>query len=279
MVFGIPASGSGANLREEGAVEALLSYCDEVGVDHVSVSPPMRDGRPDVNALIALRKRLDNAGLTVYAGGLFYAREGDFFDEAVRSEQRQQLIELIQCYGEAKVEPITLFCGLGPSQDTDDQKMRWKLAVDFLRALIDEAEAAKVRLAVHTLTNSVFNSYETVMQMFSDIPSDYLGVCYDVAIHTELDDDIPGNLKALKDKMPLTHLRTIGDVTPWRDFEIKDGKLQKAAPREKQVSFPVVMRALVEAEYDGILSLEHQTGPLAYARAVGYLKGVLEAVS
>ena|GEM_PF-2658487 len=279
MVFGIPASASGVNLREEEAVGALLSYCDEVGVDYVSISPPMRDGRPDAAALIELRERLNNVGLTAYAGGIFYAREGDFFDEAVRNEQRRQLIEVIRCYGEAEVEPITIFCGMEPSQNADEQEMRWKLATDFLRALVDEADTAKVRLAVHTLTNSVFNRYETVIRMFSDIPSDYLGVCYDVAIHTQLDDNVPANLRALKDKMPLIHLRTIGDVTPWRDFEIRDGKLQEAAPREKQVNFPSVMRALVEVKYDGILSLEHQTGPLAYARAVGYLKGVLEAVS
>lgn len=279
MIFGIPAQASGVNLGGEGSIEALLSYCDEVSVNHVAVGPPMRNGKPDAEAFIELKEQLNNAGLEVYAGGFFfYAREGDFFDEAVRNEERQQLIERIRCCGEAKVEPITLFCFLNTSQDVDDQKVRWKLATDFLRALVDEAEAAKVRLAVHTLTNSVFNNYETVMQMFSDIPSDYLGICYDVAIHTQLGDDVPGTLKDLKDKMPLTHMRTIGDVTPWRDFEIKDGILQKAAPIEKQVDFPSVMRALVEVKYDGIISFEHQTGPLAYARAVGYLKGILEAV-
>ena len=279
MIFGIPASASEINLREEGAVDSLLSYCDEVGVDHVSVAPPVRDNRPDTDALIKLRNQLSDAGLTVYAGGIFYAREGDFYDETVRNEQRRQLIELIRCYGKAGVEPITVFCRVDPSQNSDEQGMRWNLATEFLSALVDEAEAVKARLAVHTLGNSVFNRYETVMRMFSDIPSDFLGVCYDVAIHTQLEDDISGNIKALKEKMPLIHVRTIGDVTPWRDFEISDGKLQKAAPREIQVDFLSMMRTLVEIEYDGIVSLEHQRGAIAYARAVGYLKGVLEGVS
>ena len=279
MIFGIPVSASGVRLREEGAMEALLSYCDEVGVDHVAIGPPMRDGRPDTSALIELKKQLNSADLKVYGGGILYAQKPDFIEEAVRNEERRQFTELIQCYGEAKVDPITVFCRVKPTQDADEWKARWKLATDFLRVLVNEAEAAKVHLAMHTLTDSVFNRYETIMQMFSDIPSDYLGVCYDVEIHVELGDNIPDNLHSLRNKMPLIHLRTVGDVTPWRDFEVKDGKLQKAATRANQVNFPSVMRALVKMDYKGILGLEHQTGPIAYARAVGYLKGVLEAVS
>ena len=279
MIFGIPASASGVDLSKEGAIESLLSYCNEVGVDYVSIGPSMRDGKPDVKALLKLKEQISNVGLKVFGGGIFYAREGNFFDESVRNEQLQQVIDLIRCYGEAKVEPITIFCFVTPSQDADDQKKRWKLATDFLRSLVDEAESVKARLAIHTLTNSVFNNYETVMQMFSDVPSDYLGICYDVAIHTELKDDVPENIKALRAKMPLMHLRTIGDVTPWKDFEINDGKLQKAEKRAIQVNFPTVMHALVKSEYNGILALEHQPGPISYARAVGYLKGVLEIAS
>jgi len=83
-------------------------------------------------------------------------------------------------------------------------------------------------------------------------------------------------------KLPDTHLmynlRAIGDVTPMKTLEIKDGKLQEAMLRQKEVDFPAVMRTLLDINYDGILSLEHQRGPVAYARAVGYLKGLIEAV-
>ena len=34
MFFGIPASASEVDLTREGAINSLLSYCDEVGVDH-----------------------------------------------------------------------------------------------------------------------------------------------------------------------------------------------------------------------------------------------------
>jgi sugar phosphate isomerase/epimerase len=278
MIFGIPASACGVDMSKEGSIESLLSYCNEVGVNCVSINPPVLNGKPDVEALSKLKEQINNVGLKVFGGGIFYAREGNFFDESVRNEQGQQVIELIRCYGKAKVEPVTIFCFVEPSQDADEQKKRWKLATDFLRSLVDEAESVNARIAIHTLTNSVFNNYESVMQMFSDVPSDYLGVCYDVAIHTELKDDISMNIKALKNKMPLMHLRTIGDVTPWKDFEIKDGKLQKAEKLVIQVDFPAMMRALLESGYDGILALEHQPSAISYARAVGYLKGVLEVV-
>lgn len=276
MIFGIPASACEADLTKDGAIGSLLSYCDEVGVDHVSIGPSMKNGKPDVESLLWLKEQIDNVGLKTFGGGIFYAREGNFFEESVRNQQLQQAIELIRCYGKANVEPVTIFCFVAPSHDVDEQKVRWRLSIDFLRKLVDESESVKIRLAVHTLTNSVFNNYETVIRMFSDIPSKYLGVCYDVAIHTELNDDIPNNIKALE-KMPLMHLRTIGDVTPWRDFEVKDGILQKAEGRKVQVDFPSVMHALMESDYDGILALEHQPGAISYARAVGYLKGVLES--
>jgi len=271
MFFGIPASASGVDLEKEGAINSLLSYCDEIGVNYVSIGPSMKNGKPDADALTRLREQLNSVGLETFGGGIFYAREGDFFDESVRNQQLEQITELIRCYGKAKVEPITIFCFVAPGDET-----RWELSTEFLRRLVDEAESAKVHLAIHTLTNSVFNNYESVMRMFSDIPSDYLGVCYDVAIHTELKDNVPYNIKALKDKMPIMHLRTIGDVTPWRDFEVKDGKLQKAGKLENQVDFQSVMSALVGSGYNGILALEHQPGAISYARAVGYLKGVLE---
>jgi len=278
MIIGIPANASGANLGAEDGFQTLLSYCEEVGVRYVSIGPPMKDGHPDATKFTQIKERLTNAGIVCYGGGLFFAREGNFFDESVRESQRRQLVEMIECYGEAGVEPVTVFCGLAPGENVDEQGTRWKMATDFLRALVETAEKFKVRLAVHTLHNSVFNRYVTIEQMFKDIPSDYLGVCYDVAIHTGLDDDVLGNLQTLKDKMPLMHLRTIGDVTPMKTLEIKDGKLQEAKRRPKEVDFPSVMRTLLEINYDGILSLEHQRGPIAYARAVGYLKGLIEAV-
>ncbi len=278
MIIGIPANASGANLGTEDGFQTLLSYCEEIGVLHVSIAPPMKDGHPDVTTFTQIKERLTDAGIACYGGGLFFAREGNFFDELVRNSQQQQLMEMIDCYGEAGVEPVTVFCGLAPSKNVDEQSTRWKIATDLLRALVEIAEKGKVRLAVHTLHNSVFNRYATVEQMFKDIPSNYLGVCYDVAIHTGLDDDVLANLRVLKNKMPMLHLRTIGDVTPMKTLEIKGGKLQEATPHQKEVDFPAVIRTLLEINYDGILGLEHQRGPVAYARAVGYLKGLIEAV-
>jgi len=278
MIIGIPANASGANWGAEDAFQTLLSYCEEVGVRHVAIAPPMKDGHPDATTFTQIKERLADAGIVCYGGGLFFAREGDFFDESVRASQQRQLLEMIECYGEGGVEPVTVFCGLAPVEGADEQATRWKLATDFLRVLVETAEKGNVRLAVHTLHNSVFNRYATVEEMFKDIPSDYLGVCYDVAIHAGLDDDVLANLRDLKDKMPIMHLRTIGDVTPMKTLEIKDGKLQEATPRQKEVDFPSVMRTLLEINYGGILSLEHQQGPVAYARAVGYLKGLIEAV-
>jgi len=143
---------------------------------------------------------------------------------------------------------------------------------------VNIAEGSGVRLAVHTLTNSVFNRYATIERLFDEIPSDYLGVCYDIAIHTQLDDDLPMNFNALRSKMFLMHLRTIGDVTPSKTLELVDGKLQPAAQRKQEVNFPASIRALLNINYDGILSLEHQTDPIAYARTVGYIKGLIEAI-
>ena len=279
MIIGIPANASGANLGGgDGAIETLLLYCEEIGVRHVGIGAPMKDGRPDVAALTELKQQLTDAGLSIFGGGIFFAREENFLEQSVRDGQRQQLIELIDCYGKAGVEPVTIFCALAPSQQPDEQETRWQIAIDFMRALVKKAEDVGVRLAVHTLGNSVFNRYATVEQMFSDIPSDNLGVCYDPAIHLPLGDDIIADLKALKDKMPIMHLRTIGDVTPMNTFALKDGKFQDVPARKPQVDITAAIKVLLDIDYDGIVQLEHQRGPIAYARAVGYLKGIIEAL-
>jgi sugar phosphate isomerase/epimerase len=278
MLIGIPAGASGARLESDEGVQSLLSYCEEVGVRHVAVGPPMKEGKPLPETFTKLKETLTNAGLVVYGGGCFFGREGDFFDPAVRRAQREELENLISCYGQAKVEPVTVFCGVKPSDERENNEVRWKLAVDFLKDIVDIAEKSKIRLALHTLTNSVFNRYTTVERLLTEIPSHYLGLCYDLAIHTQLGDDLSLNFQALKDKMFLMHLRTIGDVTPVKRLELANGKLQPAAQREKEVNFPEAIRALVKINYDGILSLEHQTSPIAYARTVGYIKGLVEAI-
>jgi sugar phosphate isomerase/epimerase len=277
MIIGIPANAAGVNLTGGNeALEALLSYCAEVGVRHVGVGAPMKDERPDTATLTELKQRLTDAGLSLFGGGIFYARENNFLEQSFRDTQRQQLMELIDCYGKAGVEPVTIFCALSPGEEPDEQETRWQIAIDFTRALIKKAESVGVRLAVHTLGNSVFSRYETVEKMFRDIPSEYLGVCYDPAIHLPLGDDITANLRVLKDKMPIMHIRTIGDVTPMNTFELKDGKLKDFQPRKPQVDIPGVIKVLLEINYDGIVQLEHQRDPIAYARAVGYLRGIIE---
>jgi len=279
MVIGIPAGASGANLSGgDEALKTLLLYCEEIGVRHVGIGAPMKNGHPDVAALTELKQRLTDAGLSLFGGGIFFAREENFLEQPVRDAESKQLIELIDCYGKAGVEPVTIFCALKPSEQPDEQEKRWKIAIDFMRVLVKTAENVGVRLAVHTLGNSVFSQYKTVERMFCEIPSDYLGVCYDPAIHLPLGDDIIADLKALKDKMPVMHLRTIGDVTPMNTFKLKDGKSQDVPARKPQVDIPAVIKVLLEINYDGIVQLEHQRGPIAYARAVGYLKGIIETL-
>ena len=72
MFFGIPSSASGVDLTKEEAINSLLSYCDEVGVDHVSIGPSMKDGKPDIDALIMLREQINSVGLKTFGGGIFY---------------------------------------------------------------------------------------------------------------------------------------------------------------------------------------------------------------
>ncbi|MBM3242760.1 sugar phosphate isomerase/epimerase [Candidatus Poribacteria bacterium] len=279
MIIGIPAGASGANLGGGAeAIKTLLSYCEEIGVRHAGIGAPIKDGHPDTAALTELKQQLADAGLSVFGGGIFFAREENFFEQSFRDEEREQLVELIDCYGKAGVEPVTIFCSLAPGKQPDEQETRWKLAIDFTRVLVKTAENAGVRLAVHTLGNSVFNRYATVERMLCDIPSDYLGVCYDPAIHLPLGDDIAANLRALKDKMPVMHLRTSGDVTPMNTFELKDGKFQDVPVRKPQVDIPEVIKVLLEVNYNDIVQLEHQRGPIAYARAVGYLRGIIETL-
>jgi sugar phosphate isomerase/epimerase len=239
----------------------------------------MSDGLPDATRFGVLRERMESAGIVPYGAGCFFAREGDFFDAAVRDAQRRQLVALIECYGAAGVGPVTVFGPVPPSANSAENERRWALAVDFLRALVEAAERAGVVLAVHTLTNSVFNRYSTVERMLSEIDSRALGVCYDVAIHTQLGDNVASDLALLGDRAPLLHMRTVRDVTPAPAFRIHEGRLEASTSEGRDVDFPATVRALLRADYEGILSLEHQRGATAYARVVGYLKGLIEALN
>ena len=47
----------------------------------------MKDGKPDTDALIMLREQVNSVGLKTFGGGIFYAREGNFFDESIRKSR------------------------------------------------------------------------------------------------------------------------------------------------------------------------------------------------
>jgi D-psicose/D-tagatose/L-ribulose 3-epimerase len=127
----------------------------------------------------------NNLAVTICAA-LGKGRDISSFNEEIRENTKQYMK---QCFYIAKKLGAKLFVGpvyagggkahlLNPS----DKKREWKLAVDGLKEMADEAKGHGISIAIEPINRyrtSVVNTIEQALQMIKDIDKENVGILFD----------------------------------------------------------------------------------------------------
>lgn len=191
---------------------------------------------------------------------------------------RRKTLDIIRCL-------VDLCAGLGgsvlihgsPKQrmigDDDDRRSAEQRAVALFSSVADEAAAAGVTYCIEPLTRKETNFINTLEEAVR-----LVRIIDKPSFRTMLDTKAARG--AEKDPIPLLIERWV----PSRDIahvHLNDRNLR--APGQGEDQFAPVLKALLENHYSGILSVEpfdyFPNGLSSAARSIGYLRGILEAIS
>jgi mannonate dehydratase len=174
----------------------------------------------------------------------------------------------------------------GCRRPISDEEM-WENYTYFLRTVLPEAEVAGVRLALHPDDPQVpvlggvariMRSPEAMRRALEVVPSPNLGIKFCTGCYSQMGADVAAEIRALGGgQIFLVDFRNVrGRVDRFQETFLDNGQEDMAA----------VMRALVEAGYDGPIGPDHAVRLLGdgpgreryWAYAIGYMRALLQVV-
>jgi D-psicose/D-tagatose/L-ribulose 3-epimerase len=154
----------------------------------------------------------------------------------------------------------------------DDSSDAWRRARDCFAAVAGPAEAAKVLYCIEPLSPRDTNFINTVgeaVRMVEAIGSP--------AVRTMIDSCAAGQAETVPIAEIIDRWLPTGNV---RHIHVND--TNRRGPGQGDVRFAPIFAALVRRAYSGIVSVEpfdyHPDGPASAARAIGYVRGILESL-
>lgn len=242
MLITIPAAAHGRAIADSILdLEPLFDYLHVCRPDAVRMMPPVgADDQPNGPALLAVKVRLESEGIAVVPGRLEVPAGAPVTDEAWRAQWLFETRALLMALGEAGVEPLDLSWGASPSREA---------LLACLEGLVPEAETSRVRVAVQGSL-----PLAQLAEIVRSLGSPWIGLGAGVQ-HV-------GGRSGLNSVAP--SLLT---------FDTSHG----AASGNAAVDWPAVVRTLVKANFQGPLLIDGLSSPIAYAKAVGYFRGLAEA--
>ena len=192
---------------------------------------------------------LDDSGLAVVS-----LCRGGFFPGATK-EARQQAIDqnrrTIEQAHAIRAPLIVLVCGAEPSVSLDDSR---GMIADGIAALLDDAEAAGVKLGIEPLhpmyadTRSAVNTMKQANDMVDRIGSKRVGVTVDV-YHLWWDDTLEQEIKRCGDAIFSFH------VCDWR-VPTRDFLTDRGLMGEGCIDIPRIRGWVEDAGFEGFIEVE-----------------------
>jgi sugar phosphate isomerase/epimerase len=259
---------------------AQCAFAAEVGYDGLEVAPFTLDDNPH---LMSARRRAEvrqaaaDAGISITglhwllvtpAGLTLNGR-----DEAARLrtvDVMRRLVDLCADLGG------TVLVHGSPAQrtvaDDDDAKAAWERARDSFAAIAEKAEAAGVTYCVEALARRETNFINTIAEavtMVEAVGSPALRTMIDCSAASQTEEE---TIPALIERwVPAGMVRHV---------QVNDANRQ--GPGQGDVTFAGMVEALHGVGYDGVVAVEpfdyRPDGPACAARAIGYLRGIEEAL-
>lgn len=244
MLITIPATAHGREIADSILdLEPLFDYLHECRPDAVRLTPPLgADDQPNGPALLAMKVRLEAEGIGVVPERLRVPANAPVEDESWRAQWLFETRALLTALGEAGVEPLDV---------TWLPRAGREVIEPFLEGLLPEAETSGVHIAFQG--TMPLPELAAITQSFR---SPWLGIGAGA-------DHFRGS-------------RTTLGAAAGRILTF-DTLLNGKPEESRDIDWPAVMRLLVKSGFEGPLLIDGLSSPLAYAKAVGYFRGLLAA--
>ncbi len=258
---------------------AQCDFAAALGYDGLEVAPftlsdePHEGGAVDI---VATRRAARDAGVEIVSlHWLLVAPSGLSItdpDDDTRARTVDVMRRLIGLCGElggtALVHGSPLQRRLTPG-DEDGARQR---AIDCFAAVADDAKAAGVTYCIEALAPEdaeFINRIAEAAAMVDTIGSPHIRTMLDCCATARLDEDSPAEL--IERWLPSGHLAHV---------QVNDGNGR--GPGQGAMAFAPILSALQRHGYDGTVAVEpfdyYPDGHAAAARAIGYLRGIEEAL-
>ncbi len=260
--------------------EAQCALAAELGYDGLEVAPFTLDDNPHLMSArrrAEVRQIADDAGISITGlHWLLVAPAGltlNGRDEAARLRTVDVMRRLVHLC--AELGGTVLVHG-SPVQrtvaDDDDSKAAWGRAQDSFAAVAEEAESAGVTYCVEALAQRETNFINTLAEavtMVEAVGSPALRTMIDCSAASQTEDEsIPALIERWVPAGMISHV------------QVNDAN--RRGPGQGDVTFADVFAALHRVGYDRVVAVEpfdyRPDGPACAARAIGYLRGIEEAL-
>jgi len=258
---------------------AQCEFAAALGYDGLEVAPFTLSDRPHEAGAIdvaATRKAAQDAGIEITSlHWLLVTPDGLSItdaDAAVRARTVDVMRRLIDLCAELGGKALVHGSPAQRQLPAGDEAPARQRALDCFAAIADDARAAEVIYCIEALapTDADFiNRIAEAAAMVDSIASPNLRTMLDCCATARLAEERP---ETLIDKwLPSGHIAHI---------QVNDGNGR--GPGQGDVSFAPILAALRRHGYAGTIAVEpfeyHPDGPAAAARAIGYLRGIEEAL-
>jgi sugar phosphate isomerase/epimerase len=231
------------NTIGDGSVEGVVRYCQDLGIEGISVGwselPGFEEkGYIEADPVRAIRAQIEDGGIE-FAGMVAWVPPAITAGDAEAEAQFDNLRRSMEATAEVGADPLVTFVRVR-------QETPWEPVADFYRKFMDVAEECEVRIATHT--HGALNTYEALTRLMEDAPSAYNGLCLCTGNiwHGE-GEGMYDATRRLADKIFFVHVRDVKTGMGEKEFWFHEG----------DVDIPRVMAVLKEIGYDGFLRSEH----------------------
>lgn len=259
---------------------AQCKYAAALGYDGLEVAPFTLDENPhrlSSSARAELRQLAADAGIEITGLHWLLVTPKGLSINAKDSFVRQQTVDVMRGL-------VDLCADLGgrvlvhgsPAQRSvasdDNIADAWLRARDCFAAVAGQAEAANVLYCIEPLSprdTKFINTVDEAVRMVEAIGSP--------AIRTMVDSCAAGQSETVPVAEVIDRWLPTGNV---RHIHVNDPN--RRGPGQGEMEFTSVFATLVRHSYSGIVSVEpfdyHPNGPASAARAIGYVRGILESL-
>ncbi len=227
-------------------LDDTLAMTKQVGLKYIVFKDfhlPLDSSPEQIKAVV---KKVEDAGLELYGGGVIYMRNEN---------------QVHNAFNYAKAAGMKVIIGV-PNHE-------------LLPLVNKKVQAYDIKVAIHNHgpTDKVYPTPASAYERIKDLDK-RIGLCIDIGHTMRANVDPADSAKKFTDRLLDVHIKDVTQATArGRTIEIGRGV----------IDIPKFLKTLLEIKYSGIVSFEYEKdadNPLAgLAESVGYVKGVLAAIS